>query len=72
MREVVRVSGTATGRCLQNSCDKMPLYGEGEGALSGRLGKLVASLAEVTRSIPGCAETAPIYTTHETLNGYCP
>ena len=30
--------------------------------LSGRIGKVVASHAEVARSIPGCAETAPIHT----------
>ena len=42
------------------------------GTLSGRIGKVVASHAEVARSIPVCAETAPIYTTHEALRGYCP
>ena len=38
--------------------------------LSGRIGKVVASLAEVSRSIPAVAETAPIYTMHEALRGY--
>ena len=32
--------------------------------------KVVASHAEVARSIPG--ETAPVYTMHEALRGYCP
>ena len=40
--------------------------------LSGHVGKVVASHAEVARSIPGCAETAPIYTMHVALRGYCP
>ena len=39
--------------------------------LSGRIGKMVASHAEVARSIPAVAETAPIYTMHEALRGYC-
>ena len=39
-------------------------------ALSGRIGKVVASHAEVARSIP--AEAAPIYTMHKALSGYCP
>ena len=37
--------------------------------LSGRIGKVVASCTEVARSIPGWAETAPIYTMHEALRG---
>ena len=41
-------------------------------ALSGRIGKVVASHAEVVRSIPGLAETVPIYPMHEALRGYCP
>ena len=32
--------------------------------LRGRIGKVVASHAEVARSIPGWAEIPPIYTTH--------
>ena len=39
-------------------------------ALSGRIGKVVASHAAVARSIP--AEVALIYTMHEVLRGYCP
>ena len=35
-------------------------------------GKVVASHAEVARSIPGWAETAPIYTLHAAHRGYCP
>ena len=38
--------------------------------LSGRIGKVVASHAEVARSIPSWAETALIYTMHEALRGY--
>ena len=38
--------------------------------LSGRIGKVVASLAAVARSSP--AEVALIYTMHEALKGYCP
>ena len=41
----------------------------GSYALSGRIGKVVASHAEVARSIPGWAETAPIYALHEVLRG---
>ena len=37
--------------------------------MSGRIGKVVASHPEVARSIPGWAETAPIYTIHEELRG---
>ena len=37
--------------------------------LSGRIGKVVASHAEVARSSP--AEVALIYTMHEALKGYC-
>ena len=33
-------------------------------ALSGRIGKVVASHAEVARSIIAVAKTAPIYTMH--------
>ena len=33
---------------------------------------MVALHAEVARSIPAVAETAPIYTMHEVLRGYCP
>ena len=48
--------------------------------LSGCIGKVVASHAEVARSIPAVAETAPIYTMHaapiftrnEALRGYFP
>ena len=40
--------------------------------LSGRIGMIVASHAEVARSIPALAETPPIYTMHEALRGYCP
>ena len=36
-----------------------------------RTGKVVASHAEVARSIPGWVEAAPIYTIHEGLRGYC-
>ena len=36
--------------------------------LSGRIGKVVASHAEVARSIPDRAETAQIYTMHGALN----
>ena len=42
--------------------------------LSGRIDKVVAWHAEsckVARSNPGWAETAPIYTMHEALRGYC-
>ena len=38
--------------------------------LSGRIGKVFAPHAEVARSIPGWAETTPIYTMHEALNWY--
>ena len=44
-----------------------PLY-----TLSGCIGKVVASHAEVARSIPVLAETAPIYTMPEALMWYCP
>ena len=37
-------------------------------ALSGRIGKVVASHANVARSIPGEAEAAPIYTMYEALD----
>ena len=39
--------------------------------LSGRIRKVVASHAEVARSIPGWAETAPIYTIREAQREYC-
>ena len=39
--------------------------------LSGRIGKVVATHAEVARSIPAVVETAPIYTMLEALKGYC-
>ena len=38
--------------------------------LSGRIGKVVASRAEVSRLIP--AKAALIYTMHEALKGLCP
>ena len=38
--------------------------------LSGRVCMVVASDAEVARSVP--AEVALIYTMHEALRGYCP
>ena len=38
--------------------------------LSDLIGKVVASHAEVPKSIPGSAETAPIHTMHEALRGY--
>ena len=37
--------------------------------LSGGMGKVVASHAEVAISIPGRAETALLYTTHEAFRG---
>ena len=40
--------------------------------MSSRIGEVVASHAEVARSIPAVAETAPIYSIHEALRGYCP
>ena len=40
--------------------------------LSDRIGKVVVSHAEVARSIPGWAETAPIYTLQDSLKRYCP
>ena len=40
--------------------------------MSGRIGKVVASHAEVVTSIPSWAETAPIYTMHEALREYYP
>ena len=43
--------------------------------LSGHIGKVVASNAEVckvARSNPGCGWAAPIYTMHEALRGHCP
>ena len=43
-----------------------------EFTLSGRIGKVIASHAEVAKSIPAVAETEPIYTMHEALRGYCP
>ena len=39
-------------------------------AVSGRIGKVVASHVAVARTIP--AEVALIYTMHEALMGYCP
>ena len=42
------------------------------GGLSDLIGKVVASHAAVTRSIPAVAETAPIYTMHEALRACCP
>ena len=39
-------------------------------ALSGSIGKVVASHAAVARSIP--ADVALIYTMHEAIRGYCP
>ena len=38
--------------------------------VGGRIGKVVASHAEVARSNPGSAETAQIYTMHEALREY--
>ena len=40
--------------------------------LSGRIVKVVASHAEVARSIPGWPETVPTYTVHEALRDYFP
>ena len=40
--------------------------------LSGHIGKVVASQAEVARLIPAAAETAPIYTVHEAFLGVLP
>ena len=39
--------------------------------MSSRIGKVVASNAEVAKTIAGRAETAPIYTMREALRGYC-
>ena len=43
-----------------------------QATLSGRIGKVVASHAEVARSISGRAEAAPISTMHQALRAFCP
>ena len=47
-----------------NKLDSSPTIKNKGYTLSERIGKVVAAHAEVARSIPGWAETAPIYTMH--------
>ena len=57
---------------IQFTCDNLRKLQNNDYTLSIRIGKVVASHAEVARSFPGWAETAPIYTMHEALMGNWP